>query len=447
MARERNIPAIHDNDESVDIHEKCYLSINENEVKQAIDKLKLHKAEGSDGISAELVKDKSDILISVLTSIINESWDNGTFPEIWCKGAIQLLHKKASKLDLDNYRQITVQCTLRQFFCRIIETRMKVFTDLSECHIGFREKRSSADNLFIIKQLMKRCTRKGSRLGAYFGFIDFKKAFDSLHVDTLMAKLRTKGAGGNMLGVISSMYERSQSAVRHEGRTGEFFNVERGVAQGCILSPLLFAIYLDDLLISLQKLQFENGIVANCLAYADDLLLLARTTEEMEAMLKVIEKWCDENSMAVNTNKDKSAIMPIGESADQSPGFKIHGQALEVVDTYKYIGFALTNDGKWDTHLDNKIASAKISLETNARFLADGTIPVKMRMDAGQALVLSQLKYGEAVINVPSHMVGKMESIQTKMHRMILGMPRGAKAAAMRLMLGRPTLRVTRIIA
>jgi hypothetical protein len=135
---------------------------------------------------------------------------------------------------------------------------MKTFVTLNECQNGFREGRSPSDNLFIVGEIMRECNAKGSNAKAYLGFIDFRKAFDSLHVDTLMSKLRQNGTKGNMIDVIRSMYERSQSAVRHKGKTGEFFTVGRGVAQGCILSPLLFAIYLDDLLRKLQKLRFNN---------------------------------------------------------------------------------------------------------------------------------------------------------------------------------------------
>jgi hypothetical protein len=76
-----------------------------------------------------------------------------------------------------------------------------------------------------------------------------------------MQKLKKKWIGSHLLEVVSSMYRRSQSAVRHNGKLGEVFPVER-VAQGCILSPLLFAIDLDDFLISLRKERFGNEIFA-----------------------------------------------------------------------------------------------------------------------------------------------------------------------------------------
>jgi exonuclease III len=427
-----------------EIESSCYDRITTKEITAAIDKLGRNKAAGSDEITAELVKDKSEMLINVLTKILNKSWANGVFPRIWCKGAIQLLHKKGTKYDLDNYRQITVQCTIRQIFCRVIENRLKEFTMLNECQNGFRSGRSSSDNLFIVNNLIKECTGRFSRSSAFLAFIDFRKAFDSLDTGTLMTKLKQRGVGGNMLQIIRSMYQRSQSAVRHCGQLGNYFKVEKGVAQGCILSPLLFAIYLDDLLTSLQEVRVGEGILTSCLAYADDLLLLARTKEDLQEMLTRIENWCNVNSMRVNTKKEKSAIMPIGVHIQETPQFKIHDEPIETVSSYKYIGFTMNKDGKWGEHIEKTISKAYGLLAANSKFLRDNTLPVQTRLAAGQALVLSILKYGENVIPVSAKLAKKMESVQTSMHRAILDMPWGTKAAAMRLLLGRPTLRIIR---
>ena len=210
---------------------------------------------------------------------------------------------------------------------------------------------------------------------------------------------------------------------------------------------MLFAIYLDDLLITLQKQKPDDSSYTNCLAYADDLVLITRTKEDLKRLLKTIEKWCEENSMTVNTGKGKSAIMPLGKTSEPNNEFQIHNKPIDITNTYKYIGFLITKNGKWETHINKTITKARGLLTANARFLTDKSIPVKIRLDAGKILILSTLKYGENVIKTPGRLKAKMESVQTQMNRMILGMPRSAKAAAMRLMLGLPTLDQTRKIA
>jgi hypothetical protein len=174
----------------------------------------------------------------------------------------------------------------------------------------------------------------------------------------------------------------------------------------------------------LQRLKFSNGISTNSLAYADDLLLLVKEKEEMRKMLKVIEEWCVKNSMVVNTKAEKSAIMPVGRNANRDLEFQIDGKNLHITRKYKYIGFLLTSNGSWCQHISTKTSKAQGLLVANARFLTDRTIPVKIRLEVGQALIISQLRYGENVISIGKHLAQKAESIQTGMHRMILDMPR-----------------------
>jgi hypothetical protein len=132
------------------------------------------------------------------------------------------------------------------------------YDQVSEYQNGFRSGRCAADNAFILTQLIQEI-HQSRKSRAYIAFIDFRKAFDSVDIPTLLQKLRQKGVNDNMLSVIKSMYSKSQSAIRHRGRLGDFFKVGKGVAQGCILSPLLFSIYIDDLLIEIAQLRRSSN--------------------------------------------------------------------------------------------------------------------------------------------------------------------------------------------
>ena len=108
-------------------------------------------------------------------------------------------------------------------------------------------------------------------------FIDFQKAFDSIWHDGLLHKLLYKNIGGQFYHLISDMYLKTKCAVKNGNKRSSFFNYNRGVRQGCILSPILFNLYLDEFSRLLESsrdtdsITLPNGLPLNCLFYADDL--------------------------------------------------------------------------------------------------------------------------------------------------------------------------------
>jgi hypothetical protein len=422
---------------------ESFIPITRLEIIKAIKCLRPGKSPGYDFISTELVKDQSSVLLDAILDITNRHWQQGSFPRSWCKGAINLLYKKGSKRDLDNYRQITVQCTLRQIFCRIIDTRMRGFVRLSEYQNGFRPGRSAADNAFILQQAIQEVLRT-PKTKAFIAFIDFRKAFDSVDIPTLMLKLQQKGVSSNMLCVIRSMYEASQSAVRHRGRLGDFFNVEKGVAQGCILSPLLFAIYIDDLLVKIAKFRCYSKtlrrVLENNLAYADDLVVMAKSQSHLRHIMHILADWCQDNGMDINATKSK--IMPVGKTACSKPIVMFKDKQAEIVSQYKYLGYIISNNSKWDSHVKDRIQRGKQLLGANAAFLTSRDLPFQLRLDAGTALVLSASHYGKECTTISSRLRSTYETVQNSLHRMVLQLPYSTKAAAMQYILGRPSMRV-----
>ena len=91
-------------------------------------------------------------------------------------------------------------------------------------------------------------TRKLHNLSTYVAFIDFKKAYDWINRELLFEKLQSIGISSKMLQAICSLYNNVQSCVRVNGNLTDWFEVNQGLKQGCILSPLLFNIFLNDLI-------------------------------------------------------------------------------------------------------------------------------------------------------------------------------------------------------
>ena len=141
-------------------------------------------------------------------------------------------------------------------------------------------------------------------------FLDASKAFDRINHTKLFEKLRKRGICGYLLRIIVYWYETQTMCVRWGNLTSNSFTVNNGVRQGGILSPRLFAIYIDDLSTALNGLGIGcciNNMLINHLMYADDMVLIAPATAALQLMLKECHKFGITHDMLFNPKK--SAVM------------------------------------------------------------------------------------------------------------------------------------------
>ena len=177
-------------------------------------------------------------------------YDDGFFPEKWSYALISPIHKSGDKNKPENYRGISLQPILSKIFASILSIRLKSgcasYNVIGEEQTGFRLPRSTIDNVFCLQTIVQKYLRKkGGRL--YATFVDFEKAFDRVNRKILWDKLNFQHASSKMIKMLKSMYASVQACVKTpSGLTGSF-NCPVGVKQGCILSPLLFCLFLNDL--------------------------------------------------------------------------------------------------------------------------------------------------------------------------------------------------------
>ena len=130
-------------------------------------------------------------------------------------------------------------------FARIVLSRLG---DGVEMHLrteqaGFGPGRSCNDQIFTLRQIIEKVT--AWQKPVMINFIDFRKAFDCLHRPSVWSILKQYGIPDTIVTIIQNLYKCSRSCVKLNGVCGNWFEVVTGVRQGCILSPLLFAIVID----------------------------------------------------------------------------------------------------------------------------------------------------------------------------------------------------------
>ncbi len=212
--------------------------LEQGEIMEAISKLKLGKAPGLDGITAEMLKYGGEIVVDWVMWICKLAWELSKLPEDWMKAIIMLFYqRKGNREEHHNYRGISQLSVPGKIYGRILNERIMNIADknVGDEQGGLRKGRGCVDQIFAVKILVKKYLERDWQLFA--AFMDLEKAYDRVDRKGLWDTLRVYGVGGQLLEGIRSFYENASASVRVNGELSESFKVEIGVRQGCVMSP------------------------------------------------------------------------------------------------------------------------------------------------------------------------------------------------------------------
>lgn len=343
--------------------EELDMNISLDEVIKAAKSLKRNKAVGSDFIMNEYLIDSIDIIGSHLCDIFNAILNSGFFPEKWMEGVIVPLHKKGDKNDVNNYRGITLVSCLSKLFTTILNDRITTFCDknnvISDAQFGFRKGRSTIDALYILSSIVQNYIFQKKRL--YCVFIDLSKCFDTIYRNALWMKLFKSGIQGKILRIIKDMYQKVKSCVRSCNTYSDYFEYAVGLRQGEIMSPMLFSLFVEDLELFLED-GIDSGIniddiVLILLLFADDMVILAKSPNELQNSLNLLYQYCQNWGLRVNTEKSKIMVFRKRGRLLENERWTYNGNELEVVDNFTYLGTIINYTGNYN--LNEQYVSGK----------------------------------------------------------------------------------------
>ena len=256
-----------------------------------------NRATGTDGLCIEMYKHTMDIVLPYLHKLFNQIFDSGNFPAEWSESIITPIHKKGSKSDPNNYRAISLINSLSKVFTHILRRRLTVWCEnndiIDESQAGFRSQYSTVDNIFTLQGVIQKylSKRKGR---CYVFYIDFLKAFDGCIHGKLWACLSRNGIRGKFLRIFDSMYSQLKSCVKVDGFLTNFFDCNIGTRQGCVSSPIIFSLFINDL-INFLKQKCGSGIYINdnvddlyALMFADDVSSVADTVINLQRQIQIL---------------------------------------------------------------------------------------------------------------------------------------------------------------
>ena len=178
---------------------------------------------------------------------------------------------------------------------------------LCEEQNGFRKLRACIDYIYALTTVIQNRKLQGKE--TFLCYMGFSKAFDSVNRNCLWFKLMNIGIRGNTLKLIKSMYENLEACVRVNGHLTDWFSVTSEVRQGDNLEPSLFAIFVNDEAADINGLNLGFPILndehLSVLKYADDIVLLRESAEDLQTMLNELSKWTKRWRLSVYIEKTK----------------------------------------------------------------------------------------------------------------------------------------------
>jgi len=346
-------------------YEELNIPINEVEIERVTSCAKRRKAIGFDNLPNEIFKLPGSK--QSLAKLLEFIFENEITPSIWKTSIIKPIPKTSlsdPRVPLQ-YRGISLLSTVYKLFTAIINRRLQSVIEqnnmLVEEQNGFREDRSCLDHLFSLTSIIN--FRKDKGLNTFGAFVDFEKAFDKINHSLLFRMLQGKGICGKIYTVLTNLYSNCNGRVNINGFLTPPFNIHSGVRQGDSLSTTLFALFINSLA---ENLNMQGKGISSpnisCLLYADDVVILAETENDLQAQLHVLENWCLSWNMKVNVSKTKiihfrPKSMPISNFI-----FTLNNDTLETTSTYKYLGIILDEHLTFEENINILSASGTRAL-------------------------------------------------------------------------------------
>ncbi|BHF63561.1 hypothetical protein SprV_0200655500 [Sparganum proliferum] len=370
---------------------------SEEEIVDAIRKLRNNKAPGEDGIPAEIFKSCVDTLAPWLHEVIERAWRDEVVPDDWGLGILVHILKKGDKTRCENYRGISLIDVAAKIFAIVLLRRFQAVRDsrTRPNQAGFRAGRGCADQIFTLRRILE--FRHSYQQPTAVCFVDFAAAFDSVHCESLWRIMALDGVPAKIIAMIKAYYRSTTARVLVRNNLSQPFAIRSGVRQGCILSPILFNYAIDWILGRALRdsdgVEFAPGHRLTDLDYADDIALLASSFGDLQSMVSWVNEVAKSVGLPINAGKTKvfSSCIPDQEKAPLG----IDGCQLEEVDSFKYLGARLLPNGQSKDDIVSRIDAARWVFSSLRKFLwnrRDLSIATKIRVY--RASVRSVLLYG-----------------------------------------------------
>ena len=390
------------------------------ELTASINESNMASAPGADGISNRFIRHFWDFFKVPLLKLTRHSYEINEIPLFFRTANIKLIPKKGDLSKIKNWRPISLLNCFYKILSRVITRRLKKYMDKMTpiCQKGYSSTRYCQEVLIQVMEGIEKCNN--SKIKGAVVSLDIKKAFDSLSHKYLQCVYKFYNFGPNLIKWITMLSTKRQACVILTGnKTTDFFDLERGNAQGDTISPFLFNLGYQLLLFKLELcLQIEGtqqetvarlNLIAReadrvnvigqpatrevrnadpkVMAMADDCTILLRLKyESLKCVIDILQKF--EEISGLGCNVDKSSLMPVG-TIDAIPD-NIINLGLAISDEITLLGAKIKNTGICFEQNSGEILR-KIKKQTN--FWRRFNLSLPGRIGVSKTFLYSQINY------------------------------------------------------
>jgi hypothetical protein len=341
-------------------------------------KLKSSTASGFDGLLAPFVKcavvkfgsrptDQRHVLAPLLGRLFHLMLRKGVIPSAWKTARLSPIHKKNELGDPNNYRMIAVTGVLYRVYANVMREMLTEWSlsvgAVPDTQFAFYPNRSAQQPMFILRHLIHSTKQRKERL--FTTFIDFTQAYDHVDRDRMWEHFRNKlGMPEPLVEAVKALYTDDAYVLVDGSKRTPAIHPQKGVKQGCPLSPLLFSLFISDITtifntseadrvrkggVKIEMSQSEHALLTHML-YADDLALFATNVAAMNGMLETLRSYAANKGLTVNAAKTQVVIF--NSSSRDRPNLMYGTQRLEVKEEFRYLGMVFNRLGNFNKAAD-----------------------------------------------------------------------------------------------
>ncbi len=375
------------------------------EFDECIGEAKKGKATGPDEIPADLLSLIDDSNRDELLLLFNKCWNTATIPDHWKEAFVVAIYKNKGHPELPkSYRPISLLNSLYKIYARLIQKRLSNSLEprIRNRQHGFRKNHSTSDPIHTLRRLME--LFEATREPLYLLFIDWEMAFDKITREGLICSLRRLHLPEHVLNVIENMYSHTPFRVRDSDNISQVEIQATGIRQGCPLSPYLFILFMSVLMHDVEaayRIEMGNAVHTHSAAdplfdleYADDTVLMSRSTFSITKLLHCLQNEAAPYGMALNRAKTKLLVVngpPAGvvTFTDNSP---VH--VVDNNESLEYLGTVLNRKGSPKITLTTRLARAKQEFNKLSQFWSHANIKTELKVRVFRQIFYPMVLYG-----------------------------------------------------